>query len=265
MVGWQVCRDETSTDSEDAGMRNFCVAMPHLTHAVLQLQDFPEPLWNTLHFLAVLDISAVPLCADQPPLLKGEGDGRMTLVLDLDETLVHCRAERLPTPRHSFCVHFEETDTRGWMYVRPFARLFLEIVSRLFEVVVFTASSQSYADQVLDTLDPDGRRFSARLYRQHCTEWCGGFLKDMRRLGREIDRVVLVDNSPMSLVLCPDNGILCSSWTADEAIDRELLDLLLVLQQLMLRGSVSSILPERYGLRDFFHNLRSRPEVLGLH
>merc|ERR1719183_604146 len=189
---------------------------------------------------------------------RREGEDRMTLVLDLDETLVHCRTEAVPDMRHSFCVHFEESQATGWIYVRPFAKLFLEIVARLFEVVVFTASSRSYADQVLDVLDPQGTLISKRLYRQHCTEvgGCivdgakvsGGFVKDIARMGRSLDRVILVDNSPVSLAMCPDNGVLVSSWTSEQANDRELVDLLLLLQQCMQHSSIPAYLSSRYGL-----------------
>lgn len=37
--------------------------------------------------------------------------------------------------------------------------------------------------------------------------------EDLRRLGRPMERLVLVDNSPVSLALCLDNGIIVSSWT----------------------------------------------------
>merc|ERR1712050_470135 len=111
-------------------------------------------------------------------------------------------------------------------------------------------------------MGPEGTLISKRLYRQHCTEVGGGFLKDMRRLGRPLDRVVLVDNSPVSLVLCPDNGIICSGWTAEQTGDKELMDLLLLLQQCTQYGSASEFLIRRYGLSAFLDELRGRPDVL---
>merc|ERR1719491_993140 len=163
------------------------------------------PLRNALHFIALTQMPALGGALGGGALLepRTEGEDRLTIVLDLDETLVHCRTEMLADVRHSFCVRFEESRATGWIYVRPFARLFLEIVARLFEVVVFTASSRSYADQVLDTLDPEGKCISRRLYRQHCTEVSGGYVKDMSYLGRPLERVMLVDNSPVSLAMCP--------------------------------------------------------------
>ena len=38
-------------------------------------------------------------------------------------------------------------------------------------------------------------------------------LEDLRQLGRPMERLVLVDNSPVSLALCLDNGIIVSNWT----------------------------------------------------
>jgi len=244
------------------GRMEFSVRMPNLIKSPPELDQFPMPLRSALHFLVALDVPEQGMSWGAP-VLGAASEDRLTLVLDLDETLAHCRLEPLSAPRHSFCVRFEESKATGYVYVRPFARLFLEIVSRLFEVVVFTASSQSYADQVLNRLDPEGRFISTRLYRQHCTEVCGSFLKDMCRLGRPLERVVLVDNSPVSIVLCPDNGIIVSSWTAEGDDDRELMELLLLLQQCEVQTSVQDFLTRRYGIRAFFDTLRRRPELLG--
>jgi len=187
---------------------------------------------------------------------------RLTVVLDLDETLSHCRLEPLENLRPDFSVQFEESKATGYVYVRPHARLFLEAAARLFEVVVFTASSKSYADQVLDQLDPGRQCISTRLYRPHCVERSGAFLKDLRRMGRRMDRCLLVDNSPVSLALCPDNAIVCSSWTAEDPFDEELLELLLLLQTCDLEVSVPKFLGRRYGLRALVELLRRRPDLL---
>lgn len=253
------------TEEETEVQRDFFVAMPHLLKGRLSLEEFPIAVRNALHFIALTEMPAPGGVPVQGALLepRAKDEDCLTIVLDLDETLVHCRTDMLVDIKHNFCVHFAESQATGWIYVRPFARLFLEIVARLFEVVVFTASSSSYADQVLDTLDPGGRCISRRLYRQHCSEVSGGYVKDMSALGRPLDRVLLVDNSPVSLAMCPDNGVLVSSWTAEQANDRELVDLLLLLQQCMQYSSVSDFLSHRYGLRAFLDALRSSPELLG--
>ena len=54
------------------------------------------------------------------------------------------------------------------VHVRPFCIEFLREMGKIFEIVVFTASRQDYADAVIDKLDPDNSLIDHRLYRQHC-------------------------------------------------------------------------------------------------
>ncbi|CAK0829896.1 unnamed protein product [Prorocentrum cordatum] len=116
----------------------------------------------------------------------------------------------LPAPPTDLLVEFDDVPGRavGAVAFRPGVRRFLEAAARRFEVVVFTASQQSYADKVIDALDPSGLLVAHRLYRGHCTEYRGAFFKDLGHLGRPLARCVLVDNSPISVALNPDNGIL---------------------------------------------------------
>eukprot|EP00811_Abedinium_folium_P009394 NODE_18683_length_881_cov_6.781167.p1 GENE.NODE_18683_length_881_cov_6.781167~~NODE_18683_length_881_cov_6.781167.p1 ORF type:complete len:182 (+),score=44.32 NODE_18683_length_881_cov_6.781167:72-548(+) len=155
-------------------------------------------------------------------------------------------------------IHLEVGGTAlsAHVYVRPFAVTVLGILAQVFEVVVFTASASIYADQVLDFLDPTGRLVAHRLYRQHCTEISGGHFKDMRRLGRRLEDVVLVDNSPVAIGLTPNNGILVSSWFGDDYDDAELLNLLHVLDLCAVHGSMPAYLAWRYGFDEFLEKLR---------
>ena len=49
--------------------------------------------------------------------------------------------------------------------IRPYALTFLKKISKRWEVIVFTASTQSYANAILDEIDPDRTIFHHRLYR----------------------------------------------------------------------------------------------------
>merc|ERR1711956_203084 len=70
---------------------------------------------------------------------------------------------------------------------------------------------------------------------------------DMRRLGRSLDSVVLVDNSPLAAGMCPENAILCSSWFGDDYEDVELEHLVDLLWTLRLQPSIPAFLTERFG------------------
>lgn len=121
-----------------------------------------------------------------------DAKGRPTLVLDLDETLVH--SSFLPVSDADFVLTMDIDEKRIQVSVkkRPKVDYFLTKVGEMFEVVIFTASLQRYADPIIDQLDPNNV-VTQRLYRQHCTSLSGGHVKDLSRLGRDLSRTVLVD------------------------------------------------------------------------
>ena len=125
-------------------------------------------------------------------------DRQYTLVLDLDETLVH----------------YQDNGNEGVLLVRPGADWFLDQMSALYEVVIFTAAMQDYADWVLDQLDPSGR-ISYRLYRQHALPTGPVFIKDLSRLGRDLAKTIIVDNVAENFRFQPDNGIFIKTWLDD--------------------------------------------------
>jgi NLI interacting factor-like phosphatase len=67
---------------------------------------------------------------------------RKTLVLDLDETLVHSTLDCSDAPDFTFPVHFNNRQHVINVRQRPHLAPFLERVAGLFEVVVFTASQK---------------------------------------------------------------------------------------------------------------------------
>ena len=77
-----------------------------------------------------------------------------TLVLDLDETLVHSTLDSFDEPDFGFTVSFNGREHHVNVRQRPDVFPFLERCAQLFEVVVFTASQKVYAEQLLNILDP---------------------------------------------------------------------------------------------------------------
>ncbi|GLC42070.1 hypothetical protein PLESTM_001282700 [Pleodorina starrii] len=156
---------------------------------------------------------------------------RKTLVLDLDETLVHSSLEAVDRSDFSFPVVFNGTEHQVYVRQRPYLRDFMVRVAALFEVVVFTASQRIYAERLLDILDPEQQLVRHRIYRDSCVVVEGNYLKDLSILGRDLAHTVIVDNSPQAFGFQVDNGIPIESWYDDDA-DTELLRLLPFLESL---------------------------------
>lgn len=153
-----------------------------------------------------------------PPLVLPE---KITVFLDLDETLVHSVAAPCPK-RFDFVVRPNIHGKEMTFYVvkRPGVDQFLQKLAEKYELVVFTAGMREYATLVLDRLDMK-RVISHRLYRDSCKEVNGRYVKDLSGLGRDLRRVVIVDDNPNSYVLQPENGVPVRPFIEDVE-DREL-------------------------------------------
>jgi RNA polymerase II subunit A small phosphatase-like protein len=164
-----------------------------------------------------------------PPQSR-EHDGRKTLVLDLDETLVHSSFK--PVSHYDFTIMVEVEGKLCTVYVikRPGVDRFLQAMSRIFEVMVFTASLRKYADPLLDILDPNNT-IKYRRYRESCRQMEGGLVKDLTMLGRDLSKTIIIDNSPHSYMLQPNNAIPIGSFI-DDMRDRQLLDLVPDLEEI---------------------------------
>lgn len=141
---------------------------------------------------------------------------KFTLVLDLDETLVHSQLVPVSNPDNIFQVKLNESLYNIYVCYRPGLANFLNSVCSIFEVVIFTASMKLYADHVLKSLDPC-QKLKYKFYREFCTEHNGNYIKDLRILGRDLSRVIIIDNSEVSFSFQPENGILIKSWFSDQS------------------------------------------------
>jgi RNA polymerase II subunit A small phosphatase-like protein len=149
---------------------------------------------------------------------------KKTLVLDLDETLVHSSFKPIPNPDFIIPVEIDGKLVDVYVLKRPWLDHFMATVGPRFEVVVFTASLAKYADPLLDLLDK-GRHVRWRLFREACCTYEGNYVKDLCCLGRDLAQTIIVDNSPHSYIFQPQNAAPITTFI-DDMEDQELLELL---------------------------------------
>jgi len=177
------------------------------------------------------------------PPLPPEDKNKKTLVLDLDETLVHSSFKPIPNADFVISIELESVIHRVYVLKRPGVDNFLRVVGQKFEVVVFTASLAKYADPLLDILDR-GKVVKTRLFREACVHHYGNYVKDLSHLGRKLESSIIIDNSPFSYMFQPDNAIPITSWFNDKN-DRQLYDLLPFLDSILTVDDVCTVLQRR--------------------
>ena len=176
-------------------------------------------------------------------LLPSQTSDKKTLVLDLDETLVHSQFMTFSTPSDVVIqIEIENEMHDINVMIRPGVKEFLENMEKYYEIVIFTASVSKYADPLLDIIDKKGY-CPYRLFREHCPLINTTFVKDLQRLGRDLKDIVIVDNSPLSYSLHPKNGLPILTWFEDKS-DRELFEIMPILEFLSNVPDVREFIPK---------------------
>eukprot|EP01059_Diplonema_ambulator_P014129 TRINITY_DN24987_c0_g1_i1.p1 TRINITY_DN24987_c0_g1~~TRINITY_DN24987_c0_g1_i1.p1 ORF type:complete len:311 (+),score=51.30 TRINITY_DN24987_c0_g1_i1:44-934(+) len=134
---------------------------------------------------------------DMIPPQSEASKGKVTVILDLDETLIYAR--------------------NGPLYARPHLDLLFGLLKDHCETVVWTAGIKAYAQCIIKNIDPSG-------VIEHCIyrhkKWFSGrpgYQKDLKMLGRNMDNVLIVENTPDCVRGNPENGIVVQDYEGDTA------------------------------------------------
>ncbi|KAL6250023.1 Nuclear envelope morphology protein 1 [Rhinocladiella similis] len=205
----------------------------------------------------------------RPPTRGSAPLQQKTLILDLDETLIHSLAKggrmssghmvevklnvpvtlSSPQPGQVASVLGPQHPILYYVHKRPHCDEFLRKISKWYKLVVFTASVQEYADPVIDWLEQERKYFVGRYYRQHCTFRNGAYIKDLSSIEPDLSKVMILDNSPVSYIFHEDNAIPIEGWINDPT-DNDLLHLIPMLEALQYVTDVRALLALRRGEAD---------------
>ena len=174
------------------------------------------------------------------PYIGNKPSKPYTLVLDLDETLIHFKAN-------------PNNDESGTIKIRPYLYQFLDHIKQYYELVVFTAATQEYADPIINALEQNKKYFDYRLYRIHTIIIDNDFVKDLSKLGRDLSRIIIVDNMEQNYKLQKNNGITIRPFWGKDNEDSALIDLLEILVKIAEKN-----MDVRTGLKFFKEDIISK-------
>ena len=166
---------------------------------------------------------------------------KKTLILDLDETLVHSSFQPIyRIPDLQINIQFDKQNHTVYVFKRPFVDKFLYQMSKIFNIIIFTASVPEYANPLLDKLDIY-KVIKRRYFRGDCTEKNGLYIKELIKISSNLKDMIILDNNPISYSLNKENGFPIRTWHFDKT-DRELEKIIPYLSYLSKVDDVRQIL-----------------------
>ena len=184
---------------------------------ILRVDNFEGSIVASSYLKEKKDFESVPA-----PYIKEPSKKKYTLVLDLDETLVNFKIK---------------SNKEGILRARPFLFGFLEEMGVYYELIVWTSATEAYANTLLDAIECEKTYFDYVFYREHAIIVGDDFVKDLNRIGRPLDRVIIVDDMPQNFRLQRQNGITIKPFLGDDNSDMALYYLLPILKNIAEEGN----------------------------
>ena len=162
------------------------------------------------------------------PFLVSPPKKKYTLVLDLDETLIHLRQKKevvnikndinikINNTSDNFYSVYDRDKNKYLLQFRVGLFSFLTILKPFYEIISFTSATREYADVIINEIEKNRTFFDHKLYREHTVIYKDSFVKDISRIGRDIKKIIIIDNNEGNFILNKENGIKIAPFYGDE-------------------------------------------------
>ena len=157
-----------------------------------------------------------------PPFIKTPNKKNYTLVLDLDETLINIEFK-------------DNSNNKCILHLRPGLFWFLSKVKPFYELITFTSASREYAQPIINEIELKNKYFDYTFFREHSVISGNDFVKDISRIGRDMKRIIIVDNMEQNFRLNKNNGIKIKAFYGDQN-DKVLYELSKILVMIVKQG-----------------------------
>ena len=151
----------------------------------------------------------LPLNPEDPPYIHTISPKKYSLILDLDETLANLNYDI-------------NNQKEAKLRLRPDLGEFLIEVEKYYEIIIFNEGDDIYNEIVIDAFKENKINFGFIFSRQHMIIKDNKFVKDLTRIGRPLDKIIIIDNMPQNFRLQKENGICIKSFWGEDSLDNTL-------------------------------------------
>jgi CTD small phosphatase-like protein 2 len=157
------------------------------------------------------------------PYISKPSNKMYSLVISLDDTLIHFQDGSIK-------------NNKGLAQLRPGLSEFFDAVKPYYEIIVFSCGNKKYSDLILNSVDNKNIYIDYKLNRDHCIIVKNDYVKDITKIGRDINKIIIVDSMPQNYRLNKENGIYIKSFYGDNPNDKVLYYLSKILVKIARNG-----------------------------
>ena len=182
-----------------------------------EINDFYEFNENCYQVIDdIIPINNIPLPKISFPFFKDVPSKKKIAIFDLDETMAHSEFKNIEKAQNIITVKPpSRKEVKIGLNIRPHLKEALDLIKKHYFIIVYSASDRSYADPVLNFIDPNNDYFQYRLYRSHCIyskvkddDKIKLYIKDLSIFKNvDLKDMVIIDNSILSYAYHLNNGI----------------------------------------------------------
>ena len=112
---------------------------------------------------------------------------------------------------------------------------FLSTIKPFFELILFSIDSKDFSEPIINMIENDKKYFDYKFYKDHCVLYKNNLIKDVTLIGRDLSKIIIVDNNETCFELNKENGIKISSFYGDNN-DNKLFELKNILKEIYFKN-----------------------------
>ena len=143
---------------------------------------------------------------------------KYTLILDLDKTL---------------CYNNNKTNE---IILRNGIFSFLSSLKPFYEIISFSLESKNVNDYIINMIEQDKKYFEYKFCKEHSILYENILVKDISLIGRDISKIIIVDDDENCFKLNKENGIKIAPFLGSNNNDNKLFELKNILKDIYIKN-----------------------------